>query len=300
MVKGFLNLWKEGGDKEYYTALMMDILHQFEKLQKEGQKSMTTLCDIETTKIAVLESLSVIESNFFPGGKEEDFKNKLYDVELEHEDNNIRTRIIRNSYVSTKRCISSVKNEIIQSAIEFLQQRIDCKQKNIINRYKSFLNAQSATEMIASVRCDVEGLFNKMYLSQFSDEVIGLYAAGNLPAPRNITDFTGKLFYYLKISASNTLFSKLEQTYISLTPHSCEPKRAVSCHTILKTNKQSNYSRETINSRLYIALNSSGTAHFDPRPSVARFLEKKQRRYKLPDEQSYKDHLYVKKFFEEV
>lgn len=36
-VKGFLNLWKEGGDQEYYTALMMDIRHQFEKLQKEGQ-----------------------------------------------------------------------------------------------------------------------------------------------------------------------------------------------------------------------------------------------------------------------
>jgi len=50
-VKGFLKLWKEGGDQEYYTALMMDILRQFEKLQKECQKSMTTLCDIETKKI---------------------------------------------------------------------------------------------------------------------------------------------------------------------------------------------------------------------------------------------------------
>lgn len=92
---------------------MMDILRQFEKLQKEGQKSMTTLCDIETTKIAVLESLSIIESNYFPGGKEEDLKNKLSDVELEHEDNNVRTKMIRNSYVSTRRCISSVKNEIV-------------------------------------------------------------------------------------------------------------------------------------------------------------------------------------------
>jgi len=32
--KGFLKLWKEDGDQEYYTALMMDILRQFEKLQK--------------------------------------------------------------------------------------------------------------------------------------------------------------------------------------------------------------------------------------------------------------------------
>jgi len=277
-VKGFLKLWKEGGDQQYYTALMMDILRQFEKLQKEGQKSMTTLCDIETKKIEVLESLSLIASNCFPGGKEEDLKNKLCNVELEHEkdDDNIQTRTIRNAYVSTRRCVSSVRNEIIQSAMEFLQQRLECEQKSIINRLKSFLNAQSAAEMIALVRCDIEGLFDKTNLSQFSDEVLGLYASENLPAPRNITDFTGKL-YYLKISTPNTLFSKLVQTYISITPHSCGPERAVSCHTILKTNKQSSYSREAINSRLYIALSSSGTAHFDPRPSVARFLQKKQR-----------------------
>lgn len=49
--KRFLNLWKEGGDQEYYTALMMDILRQFEKLQK----SMTTLGDIETTQKALLK-----------------------------------------------------------------------------------------------------------------------------------------------------------------------------------------------------------------------------------------------------
>ncbi|KAE9527914.1 hypothetical protein AGLY_012738 [Aphis glycines] len=301
--KGFLKLWKEGGDQEYYTALMMDILRQFEKLQKQGQKSMTTLCDVETTKTEVLESLTLIKSNCFPGGKEEDLKNKIYNItELENEkdDDNIQTRTIRNSYVSTRRYVSSVKNEIILSAIEFLQQRLEYEQKSIIDRLKSFLNSQSAIEMISSVRCDVEGLFDKTNLSQFSDEVLGLYAAENLPAPRNITDFTGKLYYYLKISTPNTLFSKLVQTYISITPHSCGPERAVSCHTILKTNKQSNYSREAINSHLYIALNSSGTAHFDPRPSVARFLQKKQRRYKLPDEQAYKDHFYIKKFFEEV
>jgi len=91
---------------------MMDILRQFEKLQKKGQKSMTTLCDIETKKIEVFESLSLIASNCLPGGKEEDLKNKLCNVELEHEkdDDNIQTRTIRNAYVSTRRCVSSVRN----------------------------------------------------------------------------------------------------------------------------------------------------------------------------------------------
>jgi len=54
------------------------------------------------------------------------------------------------------------------------------------------LKVPSVAEMIVSVRCDVEGLFDKTNLSQFSDEVLGLYVSENLPTPRNITDLTGK------------------------------------------------------------------------------------------------------------
>lgn len=245
---------------------------------------MTTLYNIETTKIAVLEPLSEIKSYFFPNGKEDDLKSMLC-----LDENNKRTRLIWNSHISTRRCIT-----------EFLQQRHDCEQKNIINRFKLFLNTQNATGMIPSVRYDVEKLFNTINLSQFSYEAIGLYAAENLPAPRNITYFTEKLYYYSKITTPNTLISKLVQTYISLTPHSCGPERAVSCHTILKTKNQSNYSRGAINSRLFLDLNSCGTAHFVPRPSVLRFEEKKQHQYKLLDELAYKDHVYTKKFFKKV
>jgi len=39
-----------------------------------------------------------------------------------------------------------------------------------------------------------------------------------------------------------------------------------------------------------------GTAHFDPRPAVVKFLEKKDRRNKFPAE-LYKDRQFVKKFF---
>jgi hypothetical protein len=38
----------------------------------------------------------------------------------------------------------------------------------------------------------------------------------------------------------------------------------------------------------------------DPRPSVARFLQKKEHRFKIPDEEAQKDHFFIKKFFEEV
>ena len=41
-----------------------------------------------------------------------------------------------------------------------------------------------------------------------------------------------------------------------------------------------------------ISMNSTGTAHFDPRPAVVKFLEKKDRRNKFPAE------LYKEKVFQ--
>lgn len=108
---------------------------------------------------------------------------------------------------------------------------------------------------------------------------------------------TAKLFYYLKVSPPHSVFSKLVQSYISVTPYSSGPERAVSVHTTLKTAKQSGYSRNALNSRMYIALNGIGTALYDPRPAVAKFLEEKERRKKLPDAEVYQDQEFVKKFF---
>ena len=70
-VSSFMKLWKEGGDQEYYTALMLDLLRLFEKLQKDSQKSMATLCDIEVSKATALASITLMESGPFPGGIEE-------------------------------------------------------------------------------------------------------------------------------------------------------------------------------------------------------------------------------------
>jgi len=95
------------------------------------------------------------------------------------------------------------------------------------------------------------------------------------------------------------IFSKLVQSYLTLTPHSCAPEQAVSIHTILKSKKQSCYSRETLNHRMHISCNGVDTAFYDPRPAVAKFLEMKERRWKLPDQETYKEHEFVRKFFSE-
>lgn len=249
---------------------MLDLLRLFEKLQKDSQKSMATLCDIEVSKAAALASVTLMEAGPYPGGMKEKLREK-------HEASTSESgrRISHNHYVSTRRSTSSVRTGIVLGAKEYLSQRLDLEQEDIVKQIKVFLEGKTAAQMINSTRKVVEGLFGKDCITEFSDEVLGHFSSENLPVPGNITDGTGKLYHMLKISQSGTVFSKLVQAYVSLTPHSIGPERAVSCHTILKGPKQSSYSREAINSRMYIALNSSGTAHFDPRPAVAKFLQKK-------------------------
>lgn len=57
----------------------------------------------------------------------------------------------------------------------------------------------------------------------------------------------------------------------------------------MKSNKQSCYSRDAINSRMYIALNSTGIANLDPGSAVVKFLKSKKRRYNLPDPETFKN-----------
>ena len=178
-----------------------------------------------------------------------------------------------------------------------MSQRHDDEQHTMVQQTEQFFNARNETDMIASSRKVVQGLFGEAAVTEFSEEVIGHSAAGNLPDPSHVSDETAKIYHFIKVSVGDTFFSKLVQSYASLSPHSIGPERALSCHTALQGPKQSSYTREAINSRMAIALNSTGTAHFDPRPSVARFIQKKARRYTVPDEELYRERDFVKKFF---
>ncbi|KAE9524081.1 hypothetical protein AGLY_015446 [Aphis glycines] len=199
IVRGFLKLWKEDGDQLFYTALMMDVLRLFKRFQKDGQKSMVTLCDIETSKNIAISSLELMETDYYPGGKKEELKKMLDDQISDNSDEiNYDDKITKNQrkvpnayeYVSTKRSVTSVRTEIVKSAKEFLSNRLADDQSSIIQRFKTFLNARNAQDTINAIRCDIEGIFGNENVSTFCDEVIGLYATDKLPCLINSIDPT--------------------------------------------------------------------------------------------------------------
>ena len=56
-------------------------------------------------------------------------------------------------------------------------------------------------------------------------------------------------------------------------------------------------SLNTVNDRLLISSNGVGTAHFDPRPCVAKFLTARDRREGHSDPDVYASRFYTRKFF---
>ena len=94
-----------------------------------------------------------------------------------------------------------------------------------------------------------------------------------------------------------TTLSRLMQTYLLLTPHSIAAERVISHHNNIKSQKRSTLSRQTINRRLIISLNELGTAFFDPREAVAKFMTSKNRRNRTPDYELYTNREFVKRFF---
>ena len=162
-IRGFLRIWKKGGPHEYYTALMLDVLHHFEILQKTCQKSMATVCDIAVSQQSCLDAFTMMESNPFPGGVEERLLKAIVTEGVTNNDS-AEIREVTHSLVSTKRCQDSVKIEIVQCAKEFLSQRLSDGQDSILHQIKSFLKARTAKEMIDCTRNHVEELFGEEYV----------------------------------------------------------------------------------------------------------------------------------------
>jgi hypothetical protein len=73
-------------------------------------------------------------------------------------------------------------------------------------------------------------------------------------------------------------------------------ERVISHHNTFRSSDRLSMSSETVNDRLQISLNGGGTAYFDPRPCVAKFLSS-ERRCGAPDRETYSKRSYVEKFF---
>lgn len=92
-------------------------------------------------------------------------------------------------------------------------------------------------------------------------------------------------------------FKFLLGAFLVSVPHSMGTERVVSHFNKVESLHRRSQDIDTVAQRLVVSINSIGTAHFDPRPAVVRFLTKKDRRFRPADFEVYKNCEFVRKFF---
>ena len=173
------------------------------------------------------------------------------------------------------------------------------EQDKTITAMKGMLLATSPMDMINAGLQIVNDLFPDESAS-FADSVCNAWETiSSLPTLPPNADLGCILAAKLRqmIPISGGTLQKVLISMMCLAPHSMQTERVVSYYNTFCSDKRFSTDSSTVNHRLQIALNGKGTAHFDPRPSVAKFLEKKERRYREPDITTYQQREFVAKFF---
>lgn len=273
---------------------MADILLLFTNLQKESQRARITLPDLLLYRDRVCCSLELMENSAYPGGKEEELS---VNSTLTDSEPPAKRQKGHHTLVSTPRNFTAVRQEVVLSSKSFLEERINDEQEEQVQAMIGVANANNATELINAGRSSVEHIFGKSYVQSFADDAIGYFVSHGARSFKASDCTTAKLYELLQKSTKKTILNRLIQTFLVTSPHSMLTERAVKCHTLLKSDLRSSLSRDSMNDRMCIALNSPGTANFDPRRPVATFLSRKERRNKLPDSDIFVQRDFVKNFF---
>jgi len=201
-----------------------------------------------------------------------------------------------NSYVTQQRSYDAVRKETVQAAVNFLELRLHEEQEETVNTVIRLTNASTLADFIETGTSVVHGLFGEESVEKFCENICDTWPV--LSAARNSVHTMREKLWALHGAATGET-KKLFGAFLSLIPHSMATERTVSHFNTIKSPHRMSMKGDTVNDRLVIAINGVGTVNFDPRPAVARFLTKRQRRQRTPNNDSYQNREFVKKFFRE-
>lgn len=279
---------------------MFDICSIFKNLQKLFQKSNLILPDVLTTKDSAMEHLKVMKDLPIPGGKEEqNLENNSHEEDC---DTSVRKAKTAHQFASSgSRDSRAIRNEIVESAINFLGQRMNTENDGTVQNLIQILDAKSSKEFIMASRELASQILGPSNPSDFVADVCSSWP--NLSKIQHVEMEDTGTVYALRIrkmiQASVGLVKKFLASFLTVVPHSMATERAVSHYNNVKSAGRSSLLPETINTIMHISLNGKGAAFFDPRPAVYEFLSSRERRNREPNKQFYQQREFVKHFFKE-
>lgn len=121
----------------------------------------------------------------------------------------------------------AVRKEIVLAFVNFLDERLNIEENNIIAQFSSFLHATTATEMINSGRSLVEAIFGEEQVSEFANDVCDTWP---LIEEIDISDKGVKMSHRLSNvkSVSSGILQKLCCSLMILSPHSMTVEKVIS------------------------------------------------------------------------
>ena len=135
MVQGLLSKWKAGSQQLWLTVVMYDSYAVFEQIQKICERSDLILPGIITARGAAIRNLIIMKEMPVPGGKEEHY---LKNLELNGEENKSLRQANNQFVTSMRRSDDAVRVEIVQSAINFPNERKNIEEDGTIHNLKKY------------------------------------------------------------------------------------------------------------------------------------------------------------------
>ena len=283
---GFLNKWRDERQAVRLTRVMHDICIIFTHLQKKLRKSNLTIPEVLEARDSAISQLIIMSDEPLPGGKEAEMPN--------NGDGDLPRRRVITTNVTTARAFDAVRQEVVQGALNFLEERLALEQQELVSTMQSLVAAESEKTFITAGQALVRDLFRKERVTDLVTSACDNWRA--MCGGRDAANSLGEKLWAM-FSNSEGICKQLLGSFLALTPHSMGTERAVSHFNLIRSSHRLSMSEETVNSRLLVALNGVGTALYDPRPAVAKFLALKDRRNRSTDSSVYVGREFMKKFF---
>ena len=143
---GFLKTWSE--EQLWMTTVMGDVLEIYQTLQKQFQRDDLIMSDILTCRDSALRKFQLMQNGPYPGKRE--IASQLRNTS-EYDSNVREGRRVSHQYVTTaNRSVDEIRVEIVAAAYNFLVERLEPDQHDVISKMKKMLSAYSINEFVES------------------------------------------------------------------------------------------------------------------------------------------------------
>ena len=172
----------------------------------------------------------------------------------------------------------------MQASHEYLSERMHLEQEDVIKDMKGLVISRNLGSFIEHGVRVVRRIFPNE-ASDFADGAAEQWENMlNVPFLPDGCDLGCKMTVRLRqlLPVTTSSVQKVLASLACMRPRSMQTERIVNHHNLVVDNHSTSMGEDTRNVCLMVALNGVGTAYFNPRPAVIKFLEK-TRRCRAPD-----------------